>query len=255
MNFIKSALKAKKCSRGIFISSGSHCSAEIAALAGFEWVILDMEHGLGDESAILHQIEALQGYACAPLVRIPALRPEYIKRALDFGAAGIMAPMIANASEAELLVKYMRYPPEGIRGLTSGSRAASYGYSFKEYFARANSELLAIAQIETAAGVENANAIAAVDGIDIIFMGHSDLSMNLGKYNDYTSDIMADAEQKVLAAAAKYGKMAGMVLRSSMSAENYVKRGFSFMAMGTDLGCLKNAFSALLKKGETENKA
>ncbi len=148
MKFIRNEIRESALSRGLFIASGAVSPVEIAAECGFDWLLLDMEHGLGDEHATLQQITALKHSNTAPIVRIPTLAEATIKRILDFGASGIMAPMIESREEAERLVRAMRYPPEGIRGLSSGSRAADYGFDFKEYFRRANRELLCIAQIE-----------------------------------------------------------------------------------------------------------
>ncbi len=245
MNFIKERIY-NNTSKGMFIASGASAPVEIAAECGFDWLLLDMEHGLGGEQETLRQIMALKNTSCAAIVRIPALRNEYIKRILDFGAQGIMCPMIENAEQAAALVRAMRYPPEGIRGLSGGSRAAGFGFGFKEYFPKANRELVCIAQIENASAVADIDRIAAVDGIDVLFIGHSDLSLNLGVYGKFDSPEMRHAEEAVLAAAEKHGKIPGMLLKSSMDPKIYADKGFRFLALGTDNGCMKQAFSALL---------
>ena len=248
MNFIREKCTSGSVTRGMFMAGGAVFSVEIAAECGFDWLLLDMEHGLGSEQNTLAQITALKHTKCAPIVRIPALSAKTIKRILDFGASGIMCPMIENAEQAEQLVRAMRYPPEGIRGLSSGSRAASYGFSFTEYFEKANRELLCIAQIESRAGVEHAGEIAAVDGIDILFIGHSDLSLNLGSYNEFDSEVMCSAEDAVLGAAAEHGKSAGMLIKQNMRVEPCLEKGFRFLALGTDLGCIRSMFHKLLKQ-------
>lgn len=248
MKLIRNEIREQALTRGLFIASGALPVVEIAAECGFDWLLIDMEHGLGDEQATLQQIMMLNHASSAPIVRIPALNEATIKRILDFGASGIMAPMIETREEAERLVRAMRYPPEGIRGLSSGSRAADYGFHFKEYFQRANRELLCIAQIESAAAVRNIDSIASVEGIDVLFIGHSDLSLNLGCYRQFDSEPIRSAEKAVLEAARKHGKIAGMLCKPSMSATDCIERGFRFLAMGTDLNCMKSAFRKLLEK-------
>lgn len=245
MNFIKDRVVAQT-TRGIFLSSGSVVAAEVAGVAGFDWLLLDMEHGLGDEAGVLAMIRALNGSPAAPIVRIPVLREEYVKRVLDFGAAGIMCPMIRSADEARYLVSCMRYPPEGRRGLTTSSRAAGLGSGFKDYFARANRSLLCVIQIETREAVEDIDAIVATDGVDVLFVGHSDLSLGLDCFGEFEHPEVCAAEEKVLSAAARYGKTAGMLLRPDMSMSSYEERGFRFVALGTDTGCLRTGYRELL---------
>ncbi len=247
MNFIKGKA-ASGITKGLFMASGAVSPAEIAARCGYDWLLLDMEHGLGGEQETLRQITAMQSTSCAPIVRIPALRSEYIKRLLDFGAAGIMCPMIENAAQAKEFVRALRYPPEGIRGLSGASRAAEYGFSFKEYFPKANKDILAVAQIENASAVADIDTIAATDGIDVLFIGHSDLSLNLGVYGKFDSPEMTRAEEAVLAAVKKHRKTAGMLLKANMDPAPYLIKGFRFLALGTDHGCMEQAFQGLLKK-------
>jgi 2-keto-3-deoxy-L-rhamnonate aldolase RhmA len=247
MNFIKDKA-GNQVTRGLFIASGTEFAAELAAHAGFDFLVLDMEHGLGDEGAVLQMIRSLNGFQTAPIVRIPYLRIEYVKKVLDFGAAGIMCPMVETANDAKELVDFMRYPPEGKRGLTGGSHASGYGTDFKDYFARANSNLLCVAQIENKNGVDNIDAIAAVDGVDVLFVGHSDLSLNLGCYNKFDDRKIVDAELAVLAAAKKHGKIAGMMLKGGMNAQACIDRGFTFLVLGTDVGCLRSAYGKLLRE-------
>lgn len=244
MNFIAEKI-GSGISRGIFISSGSEVAVELAAAAGFDWVLLDMEHGLGDESKILSMIRCLDATGTAPIVRIPALREEYIKHVLDYGAAGIMCPMVRSVEDVHELLACMRYSPQGRRGLIAGSRASRYGEDFTTYFERANSELLCVVQIETEAALEKVDAIAAVDGVDVLFLGHSDMSLALGCHGDYGHDSMVTAEQNILRAALKHEKTAGMLLKHGMDEGSYVKRGFHFMAVGSDIRCLRAGYKKL----------
>jgi 4-hydroxy-2-oxoheptanedioate aldolase len=245
MNFIKNKVKSQ-VSRGLFIASGSEFAVELAAFTGFDWLVLDMEHGLGDEVDILRMIRTLRASATAPIVRIPQLRSEYIKKVLDFGAAGIMCPMIKSAQDARDIVDFMRYPPAGSRGLSGASLSSDYGTGFKDYFARANSELLCVVQIEHENAVQNIDSIAAVDGVDVLFIGHSDLSLGMGCFGNFDDKQIIDAENAVLKAAREHGKIAGMLLKQGMNAQQYVDRGFNFVALGTDVGCLRSAYKHLI---------
>jgi len=245
MNFIHDPATTRT-TQGLFVGSGSEVVIEIAANSGFDWLILDLEHGVDDEMDVLRMMRAMNGTPTAPIIRIPQLRIETVKRMLDFGAADIMCPMIETAEDARSLVEFMRYPPEGRRGLGGSTRASRYGMDFKDYFQRANRELLCIAQIETRKAVENVEAIAQVEGIDVLFIGHTDLSLSLGCFRQYDDPELVDSEAKVLEAARKYGKTVGMHPKKGMKVGDYEKRGFSFMAVGSDIGVLNAGFSELL---------
>ena len=245
MNWYRTKVYEKRLSRGLFTASDSVAMAEIQARAGFDWLILDMEHGMSDENLIWKQIAMMQRFETAPLVRVPSLRTDIIKRVLDFGAAGIMAPMIESEEEARELIAAMRYPPDGFRSLSSGSMAAGFGWEFKEYIGRANTELLAIVQIESKAGLSAVDKVAAVDGVDVLFLGHSDLSLNLGHLNDFEHPEMLEAEGIMLDACRKHGKVAGMMLKHSMNIDEYFRKGFNFIAQGTDLSLLRGALKNL----------
>ncbi|MCA1810132.1 MAG: HpcH/HpaI aldolase/citrate lyase family protein [Kiritimatiellia bacterium] len=249
MNWIKERL-AREPLRGIWLACGSPVAAEMAGLAGFDWALLDLEHGLGTETDVLRMMQALSGTTAAPVVRVPSMRSDLIKRVLDFGAAGVMAPMIDNAGQAREFVRALRYPPAGVRGMTGSSRASGYGRDFARYQREANEHILGVVQIETAVAVENALELAAVSGVDVLFIGHSDLSLALGCYNQFDAPVLRAAEAKVLEACARHGKRAGILLRPGMRQDTMIKRGFSLLAMGSDLGCLKSGFQRLLAEPE-----
>ncbi len=247
MNWLKNKFDDNNCLNGIWMSTGSHIAAELAAGAGFDWALLDMEHGLGDFDSILRQIEVLTHTDCSAIVRVPTADSDAIGRVIDYGAAGVMAPMIDTADEAASFIQALRYPPEGTRGLTRSSRACRYGRDFNNYFQQANKSMTAIAQIETASGVANADAIAAVDGVDVLFIGHSDLSLNLNCFEQQDLPVMQAAEDAVLSACARHGKRAGMLMKAGMSIDHYRRKGFSIIALGSDVGCLKQGYEKLLK--------
>jgi len=247
MNWLKDKLETQAALHGIWLSTGSHAAAEIAAAAGFDWALLDFEHGVGDEQDLLRLLQVTCHTGTTPVVRVPSRNSDLIKKALDGGAGAIMAPMLNSADEAREFVSLLRYPPLGVRGITASSRAAGYGYGFKEYYEKANSRVCGMAQIETARAVEQADSIAAVDGIDVLFIGHSDLSLDLGCFREFAAPRMLAAEENVLAACARHGKKAGILLRAGMSAAACRQKGFSLLALGSDGGCLRQGFDQLLK--------
>lgn len=246
MNWIKDKVLREEITKGMWISSGSPVIAEIASKAGFDWLLLDVEHGMGSEQETLRQIQVLSDNGAAPIVRVSVCKAHLIKRVLDFGASGVMVPMINTAHEACEFVKALRYPPEGIRGMSGASRASGYGFDFAEYYSDANKKILGIVQIETQEGLNNASDIAAVEGVDILFVGHSDLSLDLGCFREYDSPLIAEAEENVRHACERHGKKMGMILRDKSLLDKYKKAGFSFFSMGSDTGMLAKNFKDIL---------
>lgn len=233
---------------GIWLSAGSHVAAEVAAAVGFDWALLDLEHGLGSEADVLRQLQVLDQSATAAVVRAPRATSDVLGRVLDYGATAVMAPSVDTADQARAFVAALRYPPAGTRGLSGSSRAARWGLDFRDYFAQANERLTALVQIETAAGMANAEAIAAVDGVDVLFIGHSDLGLALGCPGQLDAPAIAAAEEAVLAACARHGKRAGMLLKAGVDAGPYRERGFSVLALGSDVGCLRAGLGGLLAR-------
>ena len=155
MKDLKQKLSTGKAVIGLFLSSGCGAVAEIVGGCGYDFVVIDGEHGQCDERSIFDQIARLEKYGTVAIVRIPAYRHEYVKRMLDYGADGILAPMIESAEQARDYARSMRYPPHGTRGMTGIFRASDYNNDFKDYYSRADATLLCAAQIESAKGVEN----------------------------------------------------------------------------------------------------
>jgi len=246
MKNLKQKLASGKAVIGLFMASGCTAITEIAAGDGYDFLILDGEHGQGDENSIFQQLCALRSYPSVGLVRIPAFRHEYVKRMLDYGADGILSPMIEDAEQARAFALSMRYPPEGNRGMTGIFRASDYNNDFDNYYAQVNDTVLCAAQIESVKGVENVEAIAAVKGIDLLFIGHSDLSSDYGCYKQFADPRIQKAEERVIHAARSNGKFVGMVLRPGMNLDEYVARGVNFICLGTDLGLIKKALKVSL---------
>lgn len=244
---LKRKLQSGRMVKGMFLASGCPAAAELAAECGCDFVVIDGEHGQGDERSWFEQIARLDKYETAALVRIPAFRREYVQRVLDYGGDGILLPMMESAAQAREFAAAMRYPPHGTRGMTGIFRASVYNRELKSYLEQADEKLLCAVQIESAAGVEQVDEIAAVDGIDLLFIGHSDLTMDYGCYRDFANPQIKEAEQRILAAAARYGKTAGMVLRPGMDLRDYASTCMKFICVGTDLGLMQSAFRTSLK--------
>jgi 4-hydroxy-2-oxoheptanedioate aldolase len=204
---------------GTFLNLGSPLAAEACARAGFDWLVFDLEHGAGTERELIPTLQAIAGRSAA-LVRVEANERPRFARALDAGADGVMVPRVDSAAEAAQAVACMRTPPRGVRGVAYMNRAADWGR------ARDGVDALCVIQIESGAAVDDAEAIAAVDGVDVLFVGPNDLSAALG-----TDDLPL---AKVLDAAAACGKTAGILARSREDADRYVEDGFRFVGIGSD---------------------
>lgn len=230
---LKQRLQSKETTIGFWLNTGSSPAAEIAGFTGYDWGLVDLEHGVGDLSTLLGQTIALERHGASPLVRIPVCEPYLVKRVLDLGVVGVMMPLVSTPEEAALAVRSMRYPPEGIRGVAGTTRAARFGTAFDDYFERANRELLTIVQVETREAVANIDEIAAIDGVDVLFIGPRDLSTGLGKPSDLQCTEFREAVAKVEEAARKSGKVMGTISTQPDRACELVKRGYGFIAVAT----------------------
>lgn len=230
---------------GCWLNLGSPTSAEIAGLTGFDWALVDQEHGITDYSVLNAQIQALAASTTAPLVRIAWNDPILFKLVLDLGASGVMVPYINTAEQAKQAVASTRYPPTGRRGVASSVRAGSYGREFNDYFAQVNDNMLLVVQIETCEALENVNQIAAVEGVDVLFIGPLDLSVSLGIAGQMDHPDFRAAVAKICAAARSAGKATGILLRSLDQIPGAVADGFTLMACGADRGMLVSGMQSL----------
>src|SRR3954452_17101747 len=170
---------------GSWLNLGSPVTAEMAGMCGFDWVLMDHEHGPGSEMTLFAQLQAVAATAAVGLVRIASNDPTRVKRVLDAGARGVMIPYVSTPAEAEAAVAAMRYPPRGIRGVAKMTRSTGFGFDFDEYFAHAHEWLVTVLQLETRQAVEHASAIARIDGVDVLFVGPMDLTTSLGIPGEY----------------------------------------------------------------------
>lgn len=245
----RARILAREFLAGTWLNLGSPITAEMAGLIGFDWVLLDHEHGPGSDNTIVAQLQAVAATPAAGLVRIAANDPARFKRVLDFGAHGVMVPYVGTADEARAAVKAMRYPPRGVRGVAKLTRATGFGADFDDYFAHAHERLVAIPQIETPEAVNNVADIAAIDGVDVLFVGPMDLSTSLGIPGNYEHPLCMDAFKRVSAAARNAGKAAGILLLNPAHVPMCRELGYTFIALGSDGGSasagMRTAFNAL----------
>lgn len=228
---------------GLFVSLADPVAAEIAAGAGFDLVVIDAEHGPNDVRTILGQLHAIAGYGAEAAVRVPDDDATYIKRILDLGARTLIVPMVDTAEQAVAAVNATRYPPDGIRGVSS-ARAARWG-RVADYHAGAANDICVILQVESATGLAHIDEISAVEGVDAVFIGPMDLASSLGHLADGTHPdvvaIVADALGRVSRAGATPAVMA---TRSDLVSA-YCDAGARFVAVGVDTAMLAAATSAL----------
>lgn len=240
---VRQRLLAGELLGGAWLSLGSSIAAEIAAGAGFDWLLFDFEHGTGEYSDLLHQLQAIHAHPAAGFVRVPAIDAAMFKRALDLGANGLMIPNVSSVEEARRCVTLARIPPLGLRGAAQTTRASGYGTHYEHYLRAANQSIIIAAQIESRAGVAAAGEIAAIDGIDVLFIGPTDLSIDFG-VPDQLTGTFRDAIMAVAAAAARHHKAAGVLVRNIEQARLYAELGYSFIALGSDRGLIGSGMRA-----------
>ncbi|MDB5801296.1 MAG: 5-keto-4-deoxy-D-glucarate aldolase [Rhodocyclales bacterium] len=239
-NHFKDAILKNKLQIGLFSLLSHHVSAEILAGCGFDWLILDTEHAPSDVLLVLQQLQAMSGGTAHAVVRPSHNDVVLIKRLLDIGVQTLMVPHVQNAAEARQAVASMWYPPRGIRGLGPVSRAANYG-RILNYHEHAEKELCLIVQIENQEGLDNIEEIAAVEGVDAIFIGPGDLSAELGYIGRATHPDMRRVFKDAIARITACGKPAGIVAGDEALAREYVGAGVTVLASGADALLLARA--------------
>jgi 2-keto-3-deoxy-L-rhamnonate aldolase RhmA len=241
---IKDKLNSGKVSIGSWMSMAHPSIAEILAMAGYDWVVIETEHTAIDVSEVLRLIIAIEQRGSIPLVRLAWNDPIQAKAVLDSGAAGIIVPMVNTKAEAELAVKMTKYPPMGFRGVGL-ARAQGYGVDFDKYVNCANADTLLMLQIEHIDAVNNIEEILSVPGIDGTYIGPYDLSMSLGIPGQLNHPDVINAKNKVLEATLKKGLVAGIHCvhsdTASIDSKLAIEQGYRFIAIGTDILFLGNS--------------
>jgi len=233
-NSTKRKLRNGETTVGTWISSGSPNVLDLLRNFPLDWFVFDMEHSAISIETVVHMTQVLNGSSATPIVRVGQIDQAVCKAVLDAGAHGVVVPLVNTPEEAERVVKFCKYPPMGVRGL-AGSKAADYGLTLGMYLRTANDETLVIAQIETPEALENVDGILANDGVDVAFVGPSDLTLTLGFLDDRSNPKVAEAMLKVVKAAEAAGKAAGIMVATVDEAKQAVQRGFRFISLGSDM--------------------
>ncbi|MEZ5832339.1 MAG: aldolase/citrate lyase family protein [Dongiaceae bacterium] len=246
---LKARLKAGEKLLGAWTMSNSPDNAEVMALSGLDFVLMDHEHGQATMLDAIAQLRAIQGTRCAGLVRTPWNDTVFMKRILDAGIHGVMVPQVNTPEEARAAVAACRFPPLGTRGAAGGTRATLYGIDMG-YYDRVADELLVIVQIETPQAVENTEAIAAVDGVDVVFVGPRDLSAAIGKLNKFDDPELRALIAKAEDATLKSGKALGTVAPAGALVKQLFGRGYRFLIAGSDVTHLRAGILQMMKEAE-----
>ena len=248
---IKNTLKEKLYNNipqfGTFISTNSPDVAEICALAGFDFVVIDMEHGYMNHTDITHLMRAASSAGAMPIVRVTSNDETKILRTLDCGAMGIHIPQINTPEQAKAAINYSKYAPMGNRGVAF-HRANNYGLSdLITYMEEANKETMIIFHCESVEALENIDEIVSTPGLDCIMFGPYDMSMSMGMPGQVKTPEMEEAISKMLAACKKHGKIPGIFTSTAEDAKRRVKQGFLYMPVAMDCQIISRSYSQLIK--------
>jgi len=243
-NSFKRDLLAGKRLIGCWASLSSAISTEVLGLAGFDWLLLDGEHSPNDVISFIPQLMALKDSVSAPIVRPASNNVVEIKRLLDAGFYNFLVPFIETTEQASAAVAATRYPPQGVRGVSVSQRNNRYG-TLPDYFKGINEQICVLVQIESRLGVAVASQIAAVPGVDCVFVGPSDLAAAYGHLGNPGHPEVQAAIAEVFAAGRAAGKPLGILAPAEADARRYLAMGASFVGVGSDLGLFRNASQAL----------
>ncbi len=236
-NPVKAALKAGKPQVGTWLSLGNVFAARLMARVGFPWLTIDIEHSPIDWSDAALLFGAIADAGCVPLARVPRGDHDHIKRVLDGGAHGIVVPMVDTVEEAKTAIAAAKYPPAGNRSVGGGLHALNFDATAGDYFQHANDEILVVLQTESPQGVENAEEIYSLPGVDAIFVGPNDLTFQMrgADGNDPTPDAFEAMLGRILAAGKKVGTPVGLHVQSVADVEKRIAEGWQFIALGSEL--------------------
>lgn len=234
MKNIKTRIKNGEALNGCWLNLGSSLTAEIVGTSGYDWVLIDLEHGAGNEKDVLAQLQALAKSNSAVFVRVESSAKQRIHRILDFGAEGIMCPHVDNEKDAKNFIEGIRYPPEGKRGVAKMVRASNFGKGFDEYYKEANTVIVGLAQIESKESLHHLDTIAATDGVDVLFIGPADLTMDMGIFGQFDHPDFISAAKATVAAANKANKAVGILMFNTQDYQKYYDLGIRIIACGAD---------------------
>jgi 4-hydroxy-2-oxoheptanedioate aldolase len=222
---------------GAWINLGSLAATEMVARSGCDWVVLDLEHGMGSDADIHAQLLAVQGTPTSALVRVASIERLRIGRALDLGADGLVLPRCDSPADAADALRWMRFPPAGIRGVALANRGNGYlERTHGSLASEVNDKVLGVFQVESPEAVAAAGELAAIDGVDVLFVGPADLSHSMALPGRLDEPAFTDALDAVVAACRAHGKAAGILLGDASFVPAYLERGFKFLGVGSDGG-------------------
>ncbi|GAA2473749.1 HpcH/HpaI aldolase family protein [Terrabacter carboxydivorans] len=248
------AVRRGATSIGTFLGTASAVTAEVCAASGFDWLLLDLEHGSGGEEQVRDVVPVAGAYGVPTVVRVETDARIRMGRVLDNGAAGIMLPRMDSASQVREALRHLRFPPHGDRGVATYNRACRFGLD-PGALDRADEEILVVVQIESAAAVAAADEIAALDGVDVLFIGPRDLSHDLGVPGDTTAPAFVEALETVLAAGKRHGRACGLLVNDGAAAAERLAQGWTFVAIGSDATLLAAASRSALGRARQDGAA
>jgi len=244
-NLLKSRLASSRdpCF-GTWISSSSPVSLDVLKRMGFEWFMIDTEHAPVNPETLAAMVSQLGADGPTPLVRVGNVDQYLIKQALDAGSHGVLVPLVSTEAQAKAAVTFAKYPPDGVRGAAAAA-ASRYGMELSSYLRSANAETLVGVQIETKEALENLEAIAGVSGIDLLFVGPTDLTLSLGLLDDRKNPKVRDAMRAVIGACERHGKVPGTMVIDLEEKRKAVELGFRFISLASDVRFLVNGARSL----------
>jgi 4-hydroxy-2-oxoheptanedioate aldolase len=254
MKNLKERIQSGETVYGSWLNLGSNISTEIMGHAGFDWLLIDMEHGSGYEDMMLHQLQVLASTNVTPLVRTCEASRGRIQQILDSGAHGIMFPQITSTDEAKSATQLMYYPPKGTRGMAKITRATRFGKTAKEYIERLDKTLIGIIQIETASALREVEAIAALPEVDVLFVGPTDLSIALDTFGQLHHPVFQKALKDVAEAAKQFGKTAGVLMQDLSEYDMYADLGYRFLACGGDAAFIMQGANSMAESMKAKRK-
>lgn len=244
-NRFKAALKRGEVQIGFWQALASPYAAELCAGAGFDWLLLDGEHAPNDVQSLLAQLQAVAPYPVEAVVRPPIGDPVLIKQYLDIGVTTLLVPMVDTREQAEALVRAVRYPPHGMRGVGAAIARASRFGRIGDYLTTAEQQICLLVQIESVTGLANIDAIAAVEGVDGVFIGPADLAASMGLLGKSSDPKVGAALESALASIRQRGKAPGILMSDEAEAKRLIGLGYQFVAVGTDVGLFSRVTSDL----------
>ena len=251
-NLFKQALARGEFQVGLWLALVDSYAAELCAGSGFDWLVLDAEHAPNDLRSLLSSLQSIAAYPSHPVVRLPHGDAALIKQVLDLGATTLLIPMVESAEQAQQLVRAMRYPPQGVRGVGSGIARSSRWMRYEDYLQQANSQVCLLVQVETRQAIEQVDAIAGVEGVDGVFIGPADLSASMGYLGQPAHPDVVGVIEAAIKTIRRAGKAAGILCTDEALARRYIVQGANFIAVGVDTTLLALSTVALMKKFRTQ---